>query len=228
MKISADLNDYNTAKETLIAAVHLDANTSKFISALGRHAAKLAIEETASDPKIAKLNATEKYNVIHALYKEVIDGNKTVDRAFKNSLLLLVKPNFAVSTETINAQGDKIELHTTAAEVVDNGSKRELEEAAKQLREDLGIGRKRTPKPAGTSGATAPTIVTSGDNVKTQPLSMTPEQLHNPILSAIELRLQAEDDQFIEKMKQLLNAHGLTISKKRPTRQAKPKAKKAA
>jgi len=225
MNISIDLNDYNTAKQALQAAVNLDANTSKFISSLGRHAAKLAIEETATDPKIAKLNATERYNVIHALYKEVIDGNKTVDRAFKNSLLLLVKPDFAVSIESKNDKGEKVEVQSTAATIVDTGTKRELEEAAKQLREDLGLGRKRAPKPAGSATAKAPTV-TSGDNVKTQPLSMTPEQLHNPILSAIELRLQAEDEQFIEKMKQLLNAHGLTISKKRPTRQAK--AKKAA
>lgn len=223
MTTSIDLTKFENTKDALIAARAIEKSASNEIGIIGRHAAKLAIAEMAKDEKANKLDTKGKYNVIKTLYAPEINDSPTLERAFLNALLCLLAPSTAISVETKNDEGQKVELQSSAAEIVDNGTKRELEAAAKAVREEIGMGRKRTPRPAGTTGATAP-VTTSGDNIKTRPVSLTVDQLYNSILNDVNTRLESQDDAFVEKLKAVLEKHGLTIAKKRPARERKAKA----
>lgn len=105
----------------------------------------------------AKLPLGERVKAVVDLYQPVYGSNHNVKAIFADSLMLLAEPTTPVSFEETTKGEDgkrvKQEVHTTAGDAV-KLPKHKLREAAKQVRQDNGLGRApqqrvpRTPEAA--------------------------------------------------------------------------------
>ncbi len=121
-----------------------------------QYAAKLA----ATNPVGLKL--ADKLESVMALYKEDLDkAGHNVKALFKDALTLCLAPATPVSLEIIQG-GKKVEVHKTALEAVDM-PKHAMKEAAKQVREENGMGRKEGAGRKPVQPTTAPAQATPED-----------------------------------------------------------------
>lgn len=74
-------------------------------------------------------------------YSKFFDGNHNLQAVFRDQLILRSRPDHPVSIELANGE----ELHTTAGKIADT-SKHNASKAAREVREELGLGRKRSAR----------------------------------------------------------------------------------
>lgn len=216
---SFDLNELKTAKQALAIGAELEKATAKNIGIIGRHAAKLAVQEKADDKDLKKLSVSAKYNVLKTMFAPDIKDAPTLGRAFNDALICYLSADTPVTVEqksraTKDKKAEKVEVHTTVGAVAETGTKDQLREAAKAAMEASGLGRKsstRAPR-AGGSSAKAPA---AKSEPASKPLAMTGDQFHAQILSSVEMRIEMNDTAFIAKLVAMLQGHGITVAKKR-------------
>jgi len=131
------------AKVTEVTTLILDAGkaASTMLSCC-KDAAKLAAKQLdatlAMAPRIAQVTA---------LYAEEFKtAGHNVKSLFVDALTLHAAEQCPISIETIGTDGKKVETQTTAGKAVEL-PKHAMREAAKQVREVHGMGRKRAEKP---------------------------------------------------------------------------------
>ena len=151
------------AKVTEVTTLILDAGkAASTMLTCCKDAAKLAAAQLDSTlamaPRIAQVTA---------LYAEEFKtAGHNVKSLFVDALTLHAAAQCPVSIETIGTNGKKVETQTTAAAAVEL-PKHAMREAAKQVREVHGMGRKRAEKPA-TNSTALPLAPDMTPNIKTE------------------------------------------------------------
>lgn len=140
------------AKVAEVTTLILDAGkAASTMLACCKDAAKLAAKQLdatlAIAPRIAQVTA---------LYAEEFKtAGHNVKSLFVDALTLHAAETCAISIETIGTDGKKVETQTTAGAAVEL-PKHAMREAAKQVREVHGMGRKRAEKTVATALPAAP------------------------------------------------------------------------
>ena len=132
--------------ENVTSLLSKACSASKSMLAYCQEAGKLAAE--AFDKELGMSS----YNAILALYKDAISNDNNVKRNFANALLLACFGDTPVSIE-VNGK----EMHGKAADFV-SAAKHTATEAAKEVRQALGVGRATSSrKPSDTAKVINPT-----------------------------------------------------------------------
>jgi len=150
---------------------HRDATVGALINKAGRAAASmLALCKEAAQAAAGQLNPAqpmgERIESVCALYADDFKAaGHNVKALFKDALTLLAAAQTPVTVDAMGKDGKKIEQHITAAEAVAM-PKHAMRDAAKQVREVHGLGRKAGAgrKPAAPKNADpAPDVKTEID-----------------------------------------------------------------
>ncbi len=155
----------------------------------------------------------ERVDAVMSLYADDFKtAGHNVKALFKDALLLLAADSCPVSVEVIGKDGKKVDAQTTAGEAV-NLPKHAMREAAREVREVHGLGRKPG---AGAKPKTAPAGEPAPDMQKTEA-----EQFADWLG---ELDEYLKDSVFFGKLQAHLIAAGYTINKAAPGRRVKGSA----
>jgi uncharacterized protein (UPF0147 family) len=167
------------------------------------HAAKGQLDSTIESPDARAAKVVE-------LYKTVYGNDHNVKANFKDALYLYACGMQPISF--IDRKGQ--EQHTTAKEAVDL-SKHDMKKAIKELRDELGEGRKngggrkpRTPTTAPAKGEIAAPAV----NATPQVIAHTAEKAREAFLAKIATGLK--DDKFVAELRAVLLDNGYQLRKK--------------
>jgi len=114
--------------------------------------------------------------------------------------------------QVVNEAGKKEtgDVDSTCAEVADDAarSKHDMSRAAKERREELGIGRKtspRVPRPAGASKAASPDRTQRPTNVQTAS--------SNDIAGQVRALFEVSDEAAVNTLNRILSEHGYSVRK---------------
>jgi hypothetical protein len=132
-----DINTTGTKLASVTAQLVKAAKAGATMIAACKEAAKLASAQFDNS-----LPVQDRVKVIAALYSAELK-TMTADGAaiFRDSLLLLAAPRVPVTLASKDKDGKEVETHTTAEACFGLG-KHSMKDAAKQVRESLGIARK--------------------------------------------------------------------------------------
>lgn len=150
-----------------------------------------------------------------AMYREDFgDAYGSYSSYFADVIVLKLAADAPVTFkgQIVNADGKKEtgDVNSTCAEIADDAtrSKHDMSRAAKERREDLGIGRNtgpRAPRPAGASNATSPDRTQQASNVQTAS--------SNDIAAQVRALFEVSDEAAVNTLNRILSEHGYSVRK---------------